>query len=59
MRVWTWVLSVLALSVIPVLVGVYHLFFERQRWADSAFSPFHTEAVKDKSRKSRVELVDD
>ena len=41
-RFWTWLLAVLALAVIPVLVGLYHFWFERRRWQDSAYSPFHS-----------------
>jgi DNA-directed RNA polymerase subunit RPC12/RpoP len=30
----------IALSVLPLLVGFRHLQFERRRWADSAFNPY-------------------
>jgi ssDNA-binding Zn-finger/Zn-ribbon topoisomerase 1 len=35
-------LALLAVSLIPVLVIVLHINFERRRWADSAFSPYQT-----------------
>jgi hypothetical protein len=52
-HVWPWVLTLLALSVIPALVAAYHFYFERRRWEDSAFSPFHTQPVKDKGGRRR------
>ena len=50
-HVWPWILTVLALSVIPALVGAYHFWFERRRWEESAFSPFHAQPVKDMGRR--------
>jgi hypothetical protein len=41
-HIWTWLLAVLALSIVPVGVAIYQFFFERQRWQDSEFSPFHS-----------------
>ena len=35
-----WLLTLIALSVIPVLFAVRHFGFERRRWADSAFNPY-------------------
>jgi lysine biosynthesis protein LysW len=52
-HMWTWLLAVLALSVIPALVGVYHFWFERRRWEDSDFSPFHAQAAKEKTHRSK------
>jgi hypothetical protein len=46
-RLMPWALAVLALSVIPLIVGLYHFAFERNRWEDSAFSPYHTQPVKE------------
>jgi hypothetical protein len=34
--------ALLALSVIPLGVVVYHVYFEHQRWRDSEYSPFHS-----------------
>jgi hypothetical protein len=55
-HLWPWVLTVMALSAIPVLVGLYHFFFERRRWEESAFSPFHTRPVPVKSQRQQVTL---
>ncbi|MCI0490470.1 MAG: DUF4178 domain-containing protein [Blastocatellia bacterium] len=35
-------LTLLFLSIIPVLVLFYHLSFERRRWADSDYSPYNS-----------------
>ncbi len=35
MRLVTWLLTVLGLSLLPILVGLYHLFFEHRRWQES------------------------
>ena len=51
MRVLDLALAVLALAVIPALVGAYHIIFERRRWEDSEFSPFHTKPVSEKSKR--------
>jgi Zn finger protein HypA/HybF involved in hydrogenase expression len=37
-----WVLALGALAVVPVLVGIYHFYFESQRWKDSDYSPFQS-----------------
>ncbi len=34
--------ALLALSVIPLGVLAYHLYFESRRWKDSPYSPFHS-----------------
>jgi hypothetical protein len=34
------VLTLVALSLIPIVVAIYHFNFERRRWADSAFNPY-------------------
>lgn len=39
-RVLNLVLVLVALSVIPLLVMLWHFSFERRRWADSSFSPY-------------------
>ncbi len=58
-HLWPWILTVLVLSVIPALVGAYHIWFERRRWEESAFSPFHTQPVKAKSGSYRVTVGSD
>lgn len=45
-RLLYWGLTLLALAVIPACVAVYHLSFERRRWADSDYSPFASTASK-------------
>jgi len=39
-RVLYWVLTLAALAVVPLIVLVYHFFFEKRRWEDSPFSPY-------------------
>jgi hypothetical protein len=56
-HVWPWVLTLLALSAIPVLVGAYHIYFEVRRWEESAFSPFHSQPVKEKPGRRRVDAL--
>lgn len=34
------ILALLAVSIIPILVGIYHFNFEKRRWADSDHSPY-------------------
>ena len=34
-------LTLLALAAVPVVILIWHLVFEVQRWKDSAYSPFH------------------
>jgi hypothetical protein len=41
-RFLPWFLTVCAISVIPLLVAIYHVIFERNRWDGSPFSPFHS-----------------
>jgi hypothetical protein len=41
-RVLNLILVVVALSLVPLLVGFWHLSFEKRRWADSSFSPYET-----------------
>jgi hypothetical protein len=52
-RLWPWVLTLLALAVIPVGVGAYHIYFELRRWEESSFSPFHSQPIKEKSGRLR------
>ena len=33
-------LALIAVSIIPLLVAIYHYNFEKRRWADSDFSPY-------------------
>jgi hypothetical protein len=33
-------LALLAISVIPILIALYHYNFERRRWEDSDYSPY-------------------
>jgi len=35
-------LTLLAVSIIPICVAIYHFCFEKWRWQDSAYSPFHS-----------------
>jgi hypothetical protein len=37
-----WILLLLFLSIIPLGVLAYHLYFEKCRWQDSDYSPFHS-----------------
>jgi hypothetical protein len=37
-----WILTLIALAIIPVAVAINHFSFERRRWANSDFSPFHS-----------------
>ncbi|HLM58492.1 MAG TPA: DUF4178 domain-containing protein [Pyrinomonadaceae bacterium] len=39
-RVLNLILVLVALAVVPFLVALRHLSFERRRWADSAFNPY-------------------
>jgi len=39
-RLLYWVLTLVAISVIPLLTALYHYSFEKRRWADSNFSPY-------------------
>jgi hypothetical protein len=41
-RMLNLVLVLLALSLIPIFVGIRHISFESRRWADSAFNPSNT-----------------
>ena len=41
-RLRNFLFALLALSVIPLGVLVYHVYFETQRWKDSEYSPFHS-----------------
>jgi hypothetical protein len=41
-RVLYWVLTLVALAVIPLLVLICHFFFEKRRWQDSPFSPYQS-----------------
>jgi hypothetical protein len=58
-RLWMWVLTLLALAVIPAGVGAYHIYFELRRWQESSFSPFHSQPVKAKSGRRRVDALRD
>ncbi len=37
-----WLLTLIALSVIPVFIAIRQFNFERRRWADSAFNPYQS-----------------
>jgi hypothetical protein len=37
------VFTVLALSVVPLLVALRHYYFERQRWSDSVYNPYDSD----------------
>jgi hypothetical protein len=39
-RVVNLILALVAISIIPFFVMLWHFSFERRRWADSAFSPY-------------------
>ncbi len=41
-RLRNFLFTLLALSVIPLGVLVYHVYFESRRWKDSEYSPFHS-----------------
>jgi hypothetical protein len=41
-RLRNFLFALLGLSVIPLGVLVYHVYFETQRWKDSEYSPFHS-----------------
>jgi len=36
------VLALVAISIIPILVLIYHISFEKRRWEDSDYSPFQS-----------------
>jgi hypothetical protein len=40
LRMQTFVLALLAVLAIPVIVGIYHIYFALSRWKDSEFSPY-------------------
>ncbi len=58
-HLWPWLLTLLALSAIPALVAAYHFYFERRRWQDSEFSPFHTQPVKEKGGRRYADAAAD
>jgi len=35
--------TLLALSIIPLIVAIRHFNFERQRWSDSVYNPYDSE----------------
>jgi len=39
-RLWHLVLTILALSVVPLFVALRHYYFERQRWSNSIYNPY-------------------
>ncbi len=39
-RIINIVLVLVALSILPLLVAIWHFSFERRRWADSSFNPY-------------------
>jgi NADH:ubiquinone oxidoreductase subunit 3 (subunit A) len=41
-RLLNLILVLVALSVIPLLVFIWQIGFEKRRWADSAFSPYES-----------------
>lgn len=41
-RVLNLLLTLIALSIVPVIVAIRHFNFERRRWADSAFNPYES-----------------
>lgn len=41
-RPWHLIVTLLALSLIPLLVAIRHFNFERQRWSDSVYNPYES-----------------
>ena len=35
---WAYVGALIVISIVPVLMLIYHIGFERRRWADSMFT---------------------
>lgn len=42
-RPWHLILTMFALSVIPLIVAILHYRFEQQRWSDSAYNPYDSD----------------
>ena len=42
-RPWHLIATLLALSIIPLIVAIRHFNFERQRWSDSVYNPYDSE----------------
>ena len=53
---FNFLVMMIVLSIVPILMGIYHITFERRRWSESMFSGGGGGSVEDDDDDTPIEL---